>query len=185
MARPAHRSWTYDDLLALPDDGLRHEVIDGEHYVSPSPTPKHQRVLLKLTLALGNFVERHECGELFFAPCDVVFSHRDVVEPDLIFIARDGAAEVTETNIQGAPDLLVEVLSPSTRRVDEGVKLRLFERMGVGEYWLADPRAATVRIHRRAGEALRAVAELSAAAGDLLATPLLPGLEVPLRDLFR
>jgi Uma2 family endonuclease len=184
MARAAHRSWTYEDLLALPDDGLRHELIDGEHYVSPAPTTKHQRVLLKLTLALGNFVERHGSGELFFAPCDVFFSRRDVVEPDLIFVARGGEAVVAEACIQGAPDLLVEVLSPSTRKIDEGVKLRLFERTGVGEYWLADPGRATVKIHRRAGEALRAVAELSAEAGDVLTTPLLPGLEVPLRGIF-
>jgi Uma2 family endonuclease len=185
MARAAHRSWTYDDLLALPDDGLRHEIIDGEHYVSPSPTPKHQRVLLELTLALGNFVKRHECGELFFAPCDVVFSLRDVVEPDLLFIVRERLALITERNIAGAPDLLVEVLSPSTRKVDEGVKLRLYDRMGVREYWVVDPVGRTVRVLRRAGEALQPAAELAAEAGDLLTTPLLPGLEAPLREIFR
>jgi len=185
MARTAHRPLTYDDLQALPDDGFRHELIDGEHYVSPAPTPKHQRIALKLTLALGNFIERHESGELFFAPCDVVFSPMDVVEPDLLFIARQRLALVTERNVQGAPDLVIEILSPSTRKVDEGAKRRLYERMGVREYWMADPSRETVRVYRRAGEALRLVAELSAAARDVLTTPLLPGLEIPLREIFR
>lgn len=184
MARAAHRSLTYDDLLALPDDGLRHELIDGEHYVSPAPTPKHQKVSLALTLALGNFVERHDSGQLLYAPCDIVLSPRDVVEPDLLFIARERLALVTERHIQGAPDLVIEILSPSTRTRDEGVKHRLYERTGVREYWLADPGRETLRIYRRTGEAFAPVAELSAEAGDLLTTPLLPGFEVPLRKIF-
>ncbi len=107
-----------------------------------------------------------------------------MVEPDLLFVSREHLGLLTELNVQGAPDLVIEILSPSTRIRDQGVKRHLYERMGLREYWLADPALATVRIYRRTGEALAFVAELSAAAGDILATPLLPGLEIPLARIF-
>jgi Uma2 family endonuclease len=184
MARAAHHPLTYDDLLALPDDGLRHELIDGEHFVTPAPNTKHQTVSVNFTLALGVFIKAHDCGRLFTAPYDIVFSPRDVVEPDLLFVSRERLGLLTERNLQGAPDLLIEILSPSTRTRDEGIKRRLYERMGVREYWLADPLFDTVQVYRRAGEALRLVAEFSAEAGDVLTTPLLPGLEIPLAEVF-
>jgi Uma2 family endonuclease len=184
MARAAHQPLTYDDLLALPEDGLRHELIDGEHYVTAAPNIKHQTVVMNLGVAIGSWVKAHDCGRLFNAPCDVVFSPKDVVEPDLLFISRERLGLLTELNVQGAPDLVIEVVSPSTRTRDEGIKRRLYERMGVREYWLADPLFDTVQVYRRAGEALLFVAELSAEAGDVLTTPLLPGLELPLAEIF-
>jgi Uma2 family endonuclease len=184
MARTAERPMTYDDLLALPDDGLRHELIDGVHYVTASPNTKHQSVSLKLTLALGNFVERTRCGRLFSAPYDAVFSPINVVVPDLLFISRERLHLITAANLQGAPDLVIEILSPSTRARDERLKRELYERMGVREYWLVDPFYDTVRVYRHDGAVLNLVAELSADAGDVLTTPLLPGLEIPLADAF-
>ncbi len=184
MARAAHRLLTYDDLLALPDDGLRHELIDGEHFVSPAPSIKHQTVSMNLSLALGAFVKRHGSGRLFAAPCDVVFTPTDVVEPDLLFVSRERLAILTERNLEGAPDLVIEILSPSSRHRDEALKLRLYGRMGVGEYWIVDPLAEAVTVHRRHHGALRVTGELSAASGDVLTTPLLPGLAVPLAEVF-
>ncbi len=184
MARTAHRRLTYEDLLALPDDGLRHELIDGEHYVTPAPNTKHQAVVVNLTAAIASFAKRHDLGRLFIAPYDVVFSPSDVVEPDLLFVSRERLNVLTEANVQGAPDLVVEILSPSTRKRDQGVKHQLYDRMGVREYWLVEPSFETIEVFRRIDGALRPVAELSAESGDVLTTPLLPDLEIPVAEIF-
>lgn len=176
------RRLTYDDYVLLPEDGQRHEIIDGELYVTPSPVTLHQRIGIRLTLRLGGFVELHGLGEVFAAPYDVVFSPHDVVQPDLLFISNERSAIVTEDNVQGAPDLAIEILSKSTRRLDEVVKLDLYGRSGVLEYWIFDPSRGSLRIFRRAGDALRLAAEL--AGGGVLTTPLLPGFELPLSEIF-
>jgi Uma2 family endonuclease len=180
---------TYADLIALPDDGMRHELIDGEHYVTPSPTWRHQLVLAHLHLALGSFVEENDLGQALFAPLDVFFSDFDVVEPDLLFVARERLARFEQAYLRGAPDLAVEVLSPTTRKIDATKKLRLYEKFGVAEYWMIDPVLEWVEIYRRgAGDPheLRQVARLMREQGDgPLTTPLLPGFALPLDRLFR
>ena len=176
---------TYDDLLRLPHDDLRHELIDGVHYVTPSPVSRHQILLGRLFLAIGNWLELHpECGQVFLSPLDTVFSPWDVVEPDLIFVAADQLDILTEPNIQGAPALVVEILSPGTRRRDLGIKRALFDRGGVREYWVVDPEVDVIRVYRRSGDRFGRAVELSAEAGEVLTTPLLPGLEIPLADVF-
>jgi Uma2 family endonuclease len=185
MARAAHRQLTYADLLAMPEDGLRHELIDGEHYVTASPNTKHQRVSGRLHLEIGLFLRGNPLGELFSAPYDVFFTPIDVVVPDLVFIAREHFQRITERNLQGAPDLAIEILSPSTSAIDEGVKRRLYERQGVAEYWLVDPFVDAVRIFRRGtGRKLVLAADLSAEDGGVLTTPLLPGLAIALAEIF-
>ena len=177
---------TYDDFVLFPDDGLRHELIDGEHYVTPSPNTKHQKVSLNLTLRLGSWLEQHSLGQIFYAPFDVVFSHFDVVEPDLLYLSHERAAQVlTDANVQGVPELVVEIGSPTTRRRDETIKRALYERAGVLDYWVVDPELDVVRVYRRDGERFARPHELSAEAGDVLTTPLLPGLELTLDDVFR
>src|SRR5262245_10094978 len=95
---------TYDDFLLFPDDGKRHELIDGAHYVTPSPNMRHQRILGTLYLAIGNYLEVNPIGEVFFAPLDVVISHFDVVEPDLLYLSRERAAQVAvPEHIRGVP----------------------------------------------------------------------------------
>jgi Uma2 family endonuclease len=184
-ARPDRRL-TYDDFLLFPDDGLRHEIIDGEHYVTPSPNLRHQDLVGRLFLALGNFLAAHPgAGRLFMAPLDVVFSFYDVVEPDLLFIARDQLEIMTEKNVQGAPALVVEVLSRSTKARDERIKLQLFDRSGVREYWLVDPDRNHVTAFRREdGGTLRSVASLGVSEHEVLTSPLLPGFSLSLADLF-
>jgi len=178
--------FTYDDFVQFPDDGKRHELIDGEHYVTPSPNLKHQAVLGNLHLLIGNWLTEHPIGRVFFAPFDVVFTNFDVVEPDLLYMSNARASEVlTAANVQGTPELLVEVGSPSTRRRDETIKRRLYERTGVTEYWVVDPVLDVVRVYRRAENGFARPAELSAEAGDVLTTPLLPGLDLPLARIFR
>ena len=178
---------TYDDLLLLPDDGRRHELIDGEHYVTPGPNTRHQRLVRRLLAAFEEYLRTHpDAGEPFVAPFDVLFSKFDVVEPDLLFIAADQPDILTEKNVRGAPALVIEILSPGTRRVDEKIKYRLFDRAGVREYWLVDPELDLIKVFRRTADgSFPRVAELTAEGGAVLATPLLPGLEIALAPLFR
>jgi Uma2 family endonuclease len=177
------RKLTYEDYVLFPEDGQRHEIIDGEHYVSPAPTPKHQRVSMRLSVRIGGFVEQHKLGEAFASPIDVLLSRHDVLQPDLLFISNERAAILKDKNIQGAPDLVVEILSASTRHLDERIKLARYELLGVSEYWIVDPLADRVHVFRPEGDAFRKAAELTD--GDVLTTPLLPGLEIPLRYLFQ
>ena len=179
----ARRKLTYEDYVLFPEDGQRHEIIDGEHYVSPAPTPKHQRVSMRLSVRIGGFVEQRRLGEAFASPIDVLLSRHDILQPDLLFISNERAAILQEKNIQGAPDLVVEILSAGTRKLDERIKLARYELLGVSEYWIVDPLADRVHVFQAEEETFRKVAEL--AGGDVLTTPLLPGLEIPLRELFK
>ena len=186
LPNPRGVKLTYDDFVLFPDDGLRHELIDGEHYVTPSPTRKHQKVLGNLHLLVGHWLRDHPVGELFLAPFDVVFTPSDVVEPDLLYVSRERAAKIlTDANVQGVPELVVEIGSPSTRRRDETIKRRLYERAGVSEYWVVDSELDVVRVYRREAERFARPVELSTEAGDVLTTTLLPGLALQLVDIFR
>ena len=151
-SRPAVKL-TYDDFLLFPDDGKRHELIDGEHYVTPSPNLWHQRVLGKLHLAIGKYLEARPSGEVFFAPLDVVISDHDIVEPDLLYVSRERAADILiPQHVRGVPDLVIEIASKGTRKRDETIKRRLYERAGVSEYWIVDPKQEVVRVYRNTGE---------------------------------
>lgn len=175
---------TYEDLLALPDDGMRHELIDGEHFVTPAPSWPHQIIVGNLHRLIANHVHTHRLGVIFVAPLDVVFTKHDVVEPDVLFFTPEGfKAHVGKRNAEGPPDLAVEVLSPSTRRRDERIKRRLYERMGVGEYWIVDPEIDAVKVFRlNAGRYERT--ELRLEDGDVLTSSLFPGLQLPLKTVF-
>jgi len=176
---------TYEDFLLFPDDGKRHELIDGEHYVTPSPDTRHQRISGRLYLVIGNWLEAHPMGQLFYAPFDVVFSNFDVVEPDLLYMSNERAAQVlTDKHVSGVPELVIEIGSPGTRKRDETLKRRLYERTGVNEYWVVDPTVDVIRVFRRSGEKFDRPMELAAEARDMLTTALLPGLEIHLARVF-
>ncbi|HVS04213.1 MAG TPA: Uma2 family endonuclease, partial [Thermoanaerobaculia bacterium] len=122
-------------------------------------------------------------GEAFVAPLDVILSRTDVVQPDLLFVSRD-RDEIVRDRIRGAPDLAVEVVSPSSRRIDELLKRRAYERYGLEELWIVDPELELVRVYRREGNAFARPIELSAERGDAIETPLLPALRIAVGDLF-
>ena len=187
LAARADTRLTYDDLVLFPDDGKRHEIIDGEHHVTPSPNLRHQQLVGRLHVEIAIYLRAHpQAGQVFLSPLDVVLSHYDVVEPDLLFVAGDQTAIMTDKNIQGPPALVVEVLSKSSRKRDAQTKRRLFERTGVREYWLVDPELDVVQVFRPSPEGkLTRVAELSSEGDDTLTTPLLPGCAIGLRELFR
>ena len=175
---------TYEDYLLFPDDGLRHEILDGEHYVSPAPNIRHQDVVMNLYRALYAFIRPSRLGRLFCVAVDVLLAKHDIVVPDLIFVRAERAAMFTPANLQGSPDLAVEVLSPSGRKRDEVIKRDRYEKTGVAEYWLVDHEAETVKVFRLEGGRYGRPQLLSLPDGDSLTTPLLPGLEIPLAVVF-
>jgi Uma2 family endonuclease len=185
MATPAFKlQLTYEDYLLFPDDGRRHELIGGEHYVTPAPSEKHQIAAGNLHLDLGMFVRTHGLGRVFFAPYDLVLSDQNVVQPDLLFISHQRGSVAKRQGIGAIPELVIEILSESNRKTDETTKRKLYEWAGVLEYWIVDPLLETVKIYRLDGGAYERVAELSVEAGDRLETPLLPGLTIALARIF-
>ena len=172
---------TYEDYCTTPDD-KRCELLNGDLMMVPAPNTTHQRVQRQLGYKLTQFIDDHALGELFFAPYDVVLSDNDVVQPDLLFISREREHIITPENVRGAPDLVIEILSPSTADKDLGYKHELYSRYGVLEYWVLDPIAETIAVHRQR----HGVLELTEALGrrDTLRTPLLKGLDLQLNEIF-
>ena len=127
MLQETSARMTYEDLLLLPDDGLRHELIDGVHYVTASPVTRHQRILRKLAVEIELWLRDHPIGEMFFAPLDVVLSRYDVVVPDLIYVSAERSGGIEEKGLFAAPDLAVEILSPwpQAYAFEQGDRLRL------------------------------------------------------------
>ena len=142
---PITTKLTYEDYLKTSDDE-RYELLDGELFILPAPNIAHQHVAMKLATRLDTFVEDKNRGVVYSAPTDVVLSETHVVQPDLMFISSDRAGIVTSANIQGAPDLLVEIRSDSTAERDENLKRKLYAKFGVKEYWLVDPDARTITV---------------------------------------
>ena len=154
--------------------------------MSPCPNTAHQQLAGNLYWLLRSYLEKHPRGQLFFAPFDIVFTRFDVVEPDLLYMSHDRASEIlTDANVQGCPELVVEIGSKSTRARDESIKLRLYEREGVAEYWVVDPRRESIRIYARTAEGFGETVELSRRAGAVLSTPLMPGLAVSVEAVFK
>jgi Uma2 family endonuclease len=175
---------TVEDYELFPDDGRRHELIDGEHVVTPAPTGRHQLVAGNLHLALRGAADADRLGLVLFAPFDVVLSRHDVVQPDLVFLGRERWGSVP-ARAEAPPHLAVEIVSPSSRHTDEVRKRRVYERFGVVELWIVDPELEVVRIYRREGQGgFARPVELSAEREDLLQTPLLPALRLPVATVF-
>ena len=180
ITAPAHKR-TYADYCLTPDDE-RYELLDGELIMVPAPSTGHQRIDTKLGWRLAQFVEQKSLGEVFFAPCDVVLSDINVVQPDLLFVSNARAHIITADNVQGPPDLVVEILSPSTANRDRTRKRALYAQYGVPEYWLVDPDTHTVTVLLLDDGDFEEVARYGA--GKMLTSPTLPGFTVNLDDLF-
>ena len=177
---------TYEDYLNTPE-GERYELLDGELVMVPAPNIWHQRVAGRMLMLLHPYVERMGLGEVFIAPFDVKFLHAngveiETVQPDLLFVSAARASIITEANVQGAPDLVVEILSPSTESRDRGYKREIYARNGVGEYWQVDPNTRSITV------LLLGDGDYDVAAtygpGDTLTSPALPGLNLRLGEVF-
>jgi len=187
-ALQAKHRWTYSELVALPDDQLRHELIDGEHVVTPSPAIPHQVILWNITEALSPYLRANPIGTALTGPVDVKLSPHTLLVPDLVyFTAARFADVVNEKHATAAPDLVIEILSPGTRRRDKGRKRAVYDREGVCEYWMADPEARSITVLRRPrpDAGLTEVTVLALLDGGVLETPLFPDLQIPLREVFR
>lgn len=172
----------YDDYVRLPDDGIRYEVLDGALVMSPSPNLLHQRASARLFHALYSFVEEHGLGLVLSAPFDVLLGDHDILVPDLVFVA-EGRMEILEKRgATGAPDLVVEILSPSTRGRDLTEKRAIYERYRVPAYWVVDPEAETIAVLRLTEG--RYTAPETLGAGQTVTTALLPGSALAVESVF-
>lgn len=167
---------TYADYAALPNDGKRYELLDGELVVTAAPSRNHQRVVLTLASSLDAHVRAHNLGEVDIAPFDVILSDPNVVQPDIIFVATDRLASFSNRGLEGAPTLVVEVLSPSTARVDRNTKLQIYARHGAPYYWIVDPEARTIDVYLLLEASYRAPERF--VADRLVDLPPFPGLRL-------
>ena len=172
---------TYEDYCRAPDD-KRYELLNGELMMVPAPNTKHQEILGRLHVELHRFVQEHELGKVYVAPLDVVLSDTDVVQPDVLFISRTREDRITDANVRGAPDLVIEILSPSTADRDLEDKHELYGRHGVLEYWIIDPVAETVAVHRQRDGKLERSGLFGR--GESVATAVLEGLALELDDIL-
>jgi Uma2 family endonuclease len=173
---------TYEQFRQLPDDGKRYELVHGEVHVTPAPTTRHQFTLQNLEGSLRPHVIKDHLGEVFIAPLDVRLSEDTALQPDLIFISNARAGIIQENWIEGAPDLVVEVLSPSTAAHDRATKLKIYAEVGVPEVWFIDPKAKTVEVLRLQGE--KYLIDATYAGHQVLTSTLFPSWQLPLDDLF-
>lgn len=174
---------TYDDYAVLPDDGKRYEIIEGELHMTPAPTTRHQRISIRIERVLLDCLVDNGQGEVLDAPIDVLLDPENVVQPDIVFIRRENADMIGEKNIQGSPDLIIEILSPSTRRKDVLVKSALYARFRVPFYWIVDPdldRIERFALDDQGGYRLLG----TASSPEVLEPSEFPGLRLPLEEIF-
>lgn len=182
MSQPDHHRFTYADYRQLPDD-KRYEVIEGELLVTPAPNTRHQLILSHLFLKLGTFVAAAGLGNVLPAPTDVILSDENVVQPDLLFVAKERRGILDpKGGVRGAPDLVVEILSPSTASRDLMAKRKLYSKYAVSEYWVVDPDTLSIEVLAETTGGLEAWRVCSV--GSALSSPLLPGLTIAVADVF-
>ncbi|MGH2457629.1 MAG: Uma2 family endonuclease [Chloroflexota bacterium] len=173
---------TYDDLVELPNDRNRYELFEGDLQVTAAPNLSHQTAVTNLMVILGNQVRSGRLGWVFTAPFDVLLSDISVVEPDLLFVSRARRGILVPRHVRGAPDLVVEVLSPSTAQVDRGVKRQLYARYGVANYWRVDPDRWEFLAEALADGVYRQVA--IARESQTITAPPFPDLVIPLAQVW-
>ena len=181
VTRTRRGPFTYADYLLTPDD-VRYELIEGELIMAPSPIPRHQKVSSGFVGLMAPFAKNNRLGDVFAAPLDVHLSDTNVLQPDILFISNERSHIIGETNIQGAPDLVIEITSPSTDERDRGVKQEIYALFGVLEYSRAYPLTQTVETLRLENGQFVSIGVYGL--GDTLTTPLLPGLIIDLDEIF-
>ena|SRR3990167_8879297 len=173
--------FNYHDYQLFPAD-KRYEIIDGDSHMVPAPNTHHQKISRNLELILWDFVKKRNLGEVLDAPVDVILSNEDIVQPDLVFISKKRLGILTEKNVIGAPDLVVEILSPSTKNLDKDIKRKLYEKYGVLEYWIVDPDGASVEVLQMTDDGLKNFRTFPK--GTHVQSPLLPELKFLVDEIF-
>ncbi len=151
---------TYEDYVLLPNDRNRYEILKGELSVTPAPTTKHQTVSGNLFIVLADHIRKRDLGRLFYAPVDLILEPTSVLQPDLLFVSKARQDIITERAVEGAPDLVVEIVSPTTSRNDRVTKAQIYARHAVSAYWIVDPEQETVEIYLLDGSGYRLAATL-------------------------
>lgn len=172
---------TYEDYLKTPENE-RYELIEGELLMTPSPVPNHQRFSRKIEFMLEKFVTENDVGEVFYAPCDVYLDDENVVQPDILFISKERLNIIGEKNIQGAPDLVIEIISENTAYRDLVQKKRLYAKFGVKEYWIVVPLEESIEIYILKDKTY--VLYKTYSKDDNLQSPYLKDLKIGLRNIF-
>jgi Uma2 family endonuclease len=182
VAGASQGQWTYASYAAVPDDGQRYEVIDGVLYMAPAPSIDHQSANNLFAFYLTMHVQLPGLGRVYSAPCDVELAPNVVVQPDVIVVLADNQGVITPSRIVGAPDLLVEIASPSTATYDRSRKLRAYEQAKVTEFWIVDPIARTVEVLLLQQDSYRSQGVFAGQA--LLPSRVIPGLPVQVQQFF-
>jgi len=182
MLAAVHPAIIRSDYEAMPQGPPYFQLIEGRLVMSPSPLTNHQRVVMRLSSVLHHHVQQHQLGEVFVAPLDVFLNDINIYQPDIVYLSKSRLHRLTEQGVEGAPDLCVEVLSPSTERFDRVTKKKIFAQSGVTELWLIDPKAETLSIHSLAAPT-EDPAQLFTAS-ETLHPSLFPGLTIDLRQIF-
>ena len=179
---PRQGAWTYANYAALPDDGQRYEIIDGVLYMPPAPGAPHQSASTKFATYLTIHVEFAGLGRVFHAPFDVELAPNTVVQPDVVVVLNDNLGVLKPSRIIGAPDLVIEVISPSTGGYDRRQKQDAYARAGVREYWIADPHAQTVELLRLQDDSYRVIGVYHNRA--ILPSEVIPNMPVRVEQFF-
>lgn len=180
---PRQGEWTYEDWLKFPDDGWKYEIIDGVLYMTPPPAINHQRSSSQLFVAMFKHIADYKLGEVLPAPCGVRLPNQPVpVEPDIIFVKKDRLDIIGANYVEGAPDLLVEILSPSNANYDRETKFELYEKAGVSEYWLVDYQAKTVEVFTLVEGDYTLAGKYTV--GDTLVSGQLEGFKIAVEAIF-
>jgi Uma2 family endonuclease len=174
---PPQGKWTYADYLHLPDDHMRYEIIGGNLYMSPAPRPKHQEIIISLIVILHGYLNKHQSGKLYHAPIDLLLPGiAQPVQPDILVISSDRLDMIKETNIEGTPVLIMEVLSPGNPQHDKDTKFHAYAQAGVKEYWLVNGAAQVVDVFVLRGQAYAPLGHFTA--DDKAFSEALPGFKV-------
>jgi Uma2 family endonuclease len=179
---PPQGEWTYEDYARLPDNGFRYEVINGELFMSPAPNPSHQTIVGEIFFVLMKLTKEQNLGRVLAAPIDVVLGEIGTpVQPDIIFIQQERLDIIGERKINGAPDLVVEVLSPGTEQHDRQKKYKLYATAEVKEYWLVDPKSCTIEVHVLRGQAYAPLGTFGP--DETIQSELLPDLQLAVSEI--
>lgn len=175
------KSATYYDYLQMPE-GAKYQLIGGEIVEMPSPTLYHQRIVTRLSRKISNFILDNGLGEVFVAPLDVYFSDEETYQPDILVLFNESLYKMQEKYIEGAPDLIIEVLSPNTAHYDLNNKKFIYQEFGVKEYWIVDPNAKSIKIFENHSSGFILISEFSSI--ELLQSKLISGFEISLSEIF-
>lgn len=175
--------YTYEDLLTTPNDGHQYEVFEGELIMTPAPNRAHQKAHATLFRILSRYISEHSLGEIYSAPFDVYLDEETVFEPDILFVSRERLHIIDEQKVNGAPDLVIEILSPTTEQRDRGFKFKRYAKEGVKEYWIADPMNKTLEVYQLTEKGFSLVRKFAGL--DNVHSPYFNKLKFSLEDVWK